>query len=391
VFSHGDDFFETLAAKRGNRLYTYQLRTKLELISEFLAPLIKTRPGRTNTIFFTGSDDNRGNPATQWKRIGEAWNLFSIKLRKTGMGRVLIVRSWESTKKGYPHVHALIVFLDRDFHTFLKWSDKESKMITRVRGLGALKEFWPAFIDIRGADSSKGVSYYITKEILKDETSLHRDAGQGRQTLALMWASGRRSFASSRPITEYVTKSLRAMRELKHPLELEKSTAPRPDTGPAEREAQPALAPARLDASTMSRSNSNSVASIGLHIDNFDRQKVKLIGIGRRCDVLLHRDTSSREGDLSNVLIDVPQGLWDPHARKAISVDERKDVILKGGGNLFKPDVLEHYQGDVYDELPARFRKLEREAALNDPDTTDRQRRYLLERERGELREGREK
>jgi hypothetical protein len=375
VFAHEGTVIERLASKRGNRIYAWNLRARLDSIASYLTPKIRVSRGRTNAVFVTLTDPNVRAAPEAWLDIGERWNRFLANVRKGH--ELLYVRSWESTQNGFPHVHALLVFADHDFRTFLHWS-KSNRWISRVKGSTRTKwrGYWGAHVDVQGVESVQGAAWYITKEVLKYEAQAQkRSDPKGRLTLALLWASGRRSFSCSQAITRAVhaesesnpshSEIGRVARSGASLVSAEESLSAvsRGEPGRAELASRPAE-PARLDAIQESKSNSNSLAVIGLTIPNFDRSKLKFLGIGRRCDVLKLRKPGAIDGAWSYELIGVPEGLLDPHRPKALTFTEEKELIARGrpmvNSNSLEP-FIEEYR-DVFDELTTRARASVRRA-----------------------------
>jgi hypothetical protein len=192
-------FSRSLASKRGNEVYAWELRKKLSEIADVIEPMLRIDSTHTNALFVTLTDPHLGRRADAWLSMGERFNRFVANLRKTDPDVLVVVRSWESTKNGWPHVHVLLIFPSRSFKTQLRWSEKKRRMISRVNGTRAWKRHWIGHMDVQGCETTKGAVYYITKEVLKYGEKVD---DQAALTQAICWASNRRSYAVSRRLNE---------------------------------------------------------------------------------------------------------------------------------------------------------------------------------------------
>jgi hypothetical protein len=202
--STGPAFSRSLAAKRGNDVYAWRLRERLDELSHRVQELVRVDSTHTNAVFVTLTDPHIGSRSASWLSIGERWNRFMANMRKLDPG-VKQVRSWESTANGWPHIHALLVFPSVDFKTQLRWSEgrrgKPGRMVSRVNGTRAWRRYWTGHMDVQGCETTKGAVSYITKEVLKSSLESSSSEGyKGVLTQAICWASGRRSYSASRSL-----------------------------------------------------------------------------------------------------------------------------------------------------------------------------------------------
>lgn len=199
----GAVFSRSLAAKRGNEVYSFNLRRRISQVTDRVGSLLRVHRSSTNAVFVTLTYRPEGSRGAAWLDLGASWNLFVANLRKR-YGAVEFVRSWESHRSGWPHVHALIIFKDHDFKTQLRWSWRRRKMISRVEGASLIKGYWKhGHVDVEGCETTKGAVFYITKEVLKYGADLSPLQNQKTAlTQAICWALGRRSFAISRGLHE---------------------------------------------------------------------------------------------------------------------------------------------------------------------------------------------
>jgi hypothetical protein len=338
VFSHEGKVYERLAAKRGNRIYTWSLRTQLSGIAQSLKERIHVTRSTTNAVFVTLTDPQTGSPALSWESIGKRWNLFLQNIRKGH--KILYMRAWESTQTGFPHVHAIIIFQDKTFSTFLKWSKTKRRMMTRVHGSREWRRYWNGFIDVQGVETTQGAAWYITKEILKYEAELPKAGDtKGRQTLALLWASGRRSFSLSQELS----------RGCRHE------------------------APGRLDGPTESKSNSNrlekevgGVGVLGLERSSVDLESWKLLGICPRADALEMKSPGQKDGLWAYELLTVPSTTVELNSPlRSLDLGENEHELIIRGGRKMDPswekigglDVWVEDEPDVYDEVASKYRR----------------------------------
>jgi hypothetical protein len=236
-------------SKRGNDVYRYRVNNRLKLLSEALdqagirISLYRTKDGRidpsrsrSNTVFATfttwtvlqSREDAWANPERMdcpyelhkkclcWTKlkcipshrrfaikrsISLRWNKYMARLRKR-FGRVEVVRSFESTEQGYPHIHAELIFKDLTedelFHVF-EHVDKDGKISLRIEEQDSIKKLWDdRVVDIRVPWNIDQAKDYIMKEIFKNGFS----AKLGTKTLSMLWVFRKRAFAISRSIQE---------------------------------------------------------------------------------------------------------------------------------------------------------------------------------------------
>jgi hypothetical protein len=188
----------SLIPKRGNIRYAYRVRRKFR---EFILPFeFEQRKseiiveGKTRVLFLTLTfDPSICDFKTGWDSIGYFWNCFVASIRRC-FGRVLSARCFESSEKGFPHIHCVLYFENVEFPTFLKWSKTKRRFIWRIPfpEVEKFKARWHSFIDVQGmsnlAEGLKYLSKYITKG-----TDLTENGST--QTLSLTWAFRKRAYS----------------------------------------------------------------------------------------------------------------------------------------------------------------------------------------------------
>jgi hypothetical protein len=170
-------------------------------------PVTKAK-AKARFLFFTLTTAVKVAPLVEaWsKNVSQNWNRWITRLRKQ-YGRISTFRVWEATKKGYPHVHAMLEFHDREFEVSRHISD-EGAITWRVSDdqRDDFRKSWPAFIDVRAPQSYSRIISYMRKRILKgtDKTATAEDFDRvsdfGDLTFSLMWLFRKRSFALSRDL-----------------------------------------------------------------------------------------------------------------------------------------------------------------------------------------------
>lgn len=182
-------------AKRGNDVYRWKAGQKLDALKVVLPSFdVRTEEGEggqqaTNALFLTLTDDPALSSVDEaWSNIGGRWNRFLSAVKKR-WGRVDFVRSWESTGRGRPHIHALMIFHQSMFSTFT-----DAKGVLRIMEKGQFEGYWDSFIDVRAPQTVESCVGYVTKEVLKHTVDVER----GSTTLALLWLNRKRGFSISR-------------------------------------------------------------------------------------------------------------------------------------------------------------------------------------------------
>lgn len=184
---------ETIAvkcAKRGNDVYWWRVWKRLKFLYN-LKDRTLFNPRRTikssRVLFVTLTYNIKKSSIREaWENIGEDFNRWIRNLRKK-FGQVSYLRCWESSKRGYPHVHLLMFFHDSKFGVIRiegKYRIAEKEMFEKS---------WHSFVDVQAVRKLREGIAYITKYLTKtkNEDQSHT------LTLALCWLFIKRSFAVS--------------------------------------------------------------------------------------------------------------------------------------------------------------------------------------------------
>jgi hypothetical protein len=192
----GDVEKETIAvkcAKRGNDVYWWRVWKRLKSIYKlkectFFDPHSNRK--LSNILFVTLTYATKKTTISDaWQNIGEDFNKWIRNLRKK-FGRISYLRCWEASKRGYPHVHVLMIFHDYAF-TIAFSQSRKSKY--RIQEKKVFEKSWHSFVDVQAVRKLRQGIRYITKYLSKSKyQNQTRTLG-----LALCWLFRKRSFAVS--------------------------------------------------------------------------------------------------------------------------------------------------------------------------------------------------
>jgi hypothetical protein len=198
-----EEYFGVKASKRGNDVYARRLKDRFKEFEcgGYLDTPVTVGSGRemkTRAVFITLTyNPNRGVSGFQaWESLGVDFNKFMSRVRKK-YGRVSILRGWEAFENGFPHIHAILLFHDMLFHTFVS-VNKKGREVLRIHSKQAFTPFWHSFIDIQGMKTAREGYYYVQKYIKKTYgNDLYAQSDKATRTKALLWYFKKRSFAVS--------------------------------------------------------------------------------------------------------------------------------------------------------------------------------------------------
>ena len=189
-----------LCSKRGNDVYNYQINQKFKEIEQLahfygdskLFDINQAEP-RTNCIFITLTYDTKLKSLDEaWKQIGIEYNRFVSGVKRK-FGNVAIVRAFESFQNGYPHIHAIMLFDDKQFGVFEQWNKQGTKSSFRIKEKRDFEKYWHSHVDITAVHTIKGALGYLTKYLKK---AYDRDS-KYELTLAMLWIYHKQAFAIS--------------------------------------------------------------------------------------------------------------------------------------------------------------------------------------------------
>ena len=208
----------SLASKRGNKVYEYYLNEKLNndlgfmKTKNFFKLILRNKKGFrnkkvSNVCFITLTCDPKkynNNIIEAWLNFEHDYNIFITRLRKR-YGKCWIMKSVESTKKGFPHIH-LLVITEKEFNVF-SHKNKKGFVEYRLNDKRKIENYWPSFVDIIipnpiVKDKEKGcvdfMKSYIFKDMLKSYVYKEERDFKNNLSLALGWLFGKRCYSISK-------------------------------------------------------------------------------------------------------------------------------------------------------------------------------------------------
>jgi hypothetical protein len=207
-YDHNEKSQEYIAvkcAKRGNDVYAHKVRERLDPINKACKRLENVKKSKdrgirsTNMLYVTLTYDIKlCSMADAWYNIGVEWNRFMAGLRKK-YGKVSILRSWESYENGYPHIHAFLIFKEREFRTWLH-TNKKGKNTWRIPSTdkNQINDIWHSYVDVQAVvdvkEGIKNVLWYIGKDLTKDIDNIN---DKEILTFVALWYFGKQSFSVS--------------------------------------------------------------------------------------------------------------------------------------------------------------------------------------------------
>jgi hypothetical protein len=199
IYTYENKYKAVKAAKRGNDVYAWKLRKRLQKMYSlpeisFFNRKDRSKRQKTKTLFITLTYRRDGRIDTAWEDVGKDFNRWISGLRRR-YGKIHVLRDWEAQSDGYPHIHCVLYFEEIEFETFFyngKW---------RVRAKDELARNWHwGFSDMFAlSDLGAGVGY-----VVKYLTKVHKTVVEEKYdrksvlTLAMMWIFKKRAFSVSR-------------------------------------------------------------------------------------------------------------------------------------------------------------------------------------------------
>jgi hypothetical protein len=224
LFRHVDDkkalHVAVKCAKRGNDVYVSRVKQRFkwmharsEDLRFFSADDFKVdQVVKSRLLWVTLTYNTRRSTIRQaWqKEISADWNRFISAVRRR-YGKVSVLRSWETSKRGYPHVHAVLSFDSADFQVFPHFNEKEGRMSYRINEKAEFESLWHSYVDIEAIQSTKKLFFYVMKYQLKVNEGREEGRYQSR-TLAFEWLFRKRSYAVSGDFRKIFSDLIRDLR-----------------------------------------------------------------------------------------------------------------------------------------------------------------------------------
>ena len=201
--------FAIKCSKRGNDVYWWRVNKRLRFLNDLKSVTLFDPHGNmksSNVLFVSLTyDTKRSTVQEAWETVGEEFNKWIRNLWKK-YGRISYLRVWESTDKGYPHIHALMFFHDYQFRIETsQWKRTKYGSYRQVYRIAEKEEFeksYHSFVDVEAVRKMRGGISYITKYLRKSGHPLQT------LTLALCWLFRKRSFAVSGDFQDIIARFL---------------------------------------------------------------------------------------------------------------------------------------------------------------------------------------
>ena len=244
LFKHRtDEKTEILAlkcAKRGNDVYNSRIWRRFRLFRKnmpnqkffSLADLALDKKATTSMLWVTLTWNPRRSRSVRsaWKTdLGKDWNRAISAIRRR-YGKVDVIRAWEKTRNGFPHIHGILWFEKAKFTVFPWFSgsghnaqktsgasegtlpplpEKHAKLTYRIEEKAEFEGYWHSLVDIQALSSMKQAINYMMKYQLKIHGGQDVDpaaagsteaasTSEASKTLAFMWLFRKRSYSCSR-------------------------------------------------------------------------------------------------------------------------------------------------------------------------------------------------
>jgi hypothetical protein len=212
-----EQFVAVKCSKRGNDVFTRRLDYELGVLREldgvelFTIDDFQTHEYMPcNLLFLTLTFDSKlCSMREAWQQSTYYWNLLLTNLRNK-YGRVFYIQMPEAFPDengeayGYPHPHAILLFLDHQFHAFPRWERKkngEEGWVYRIKEKHELEEQakWHSFIDVKAINSGRSLGGYLRKHVKNTHGG---DDPSALLTQAMLWLHRKRTYTMSEDFME---------------------------------------------------------------------------------------------------------------------------------------------------------------------------------------------
>lgn len=188
----------TKCSKRGNDVYWWRVNKRLRFLNRLSSTLFDPHGNikRTKVLFVTLTQNARKFTVQETcEKVGDDYNIWIRKLRKK-YGQISYLRCREASKKGYLHIHVLMVFHAHEFKiafSQLKRTSQGYRRVYRIEEKEEVGKSWHSFVDVQAIREMKKGIRYVTKYLTKTKSRSNTQ----NLTLALCWLFRKRSFAVS--------------------------------------------------------------------------------------------------------------------------------------------------------------------------------------------------
>jgi hypothetical protein len=236
------DEIRSECCKRGNGIYRWKMRRRLDWLAglpdaQFFDPAARDSKKTTKAVFVTLTYDTKLCDRDEaWRRVSSEWNCWVTAVRKSlswkdadktwHHPKVSVFRAFESSARGYPHVHALLVVDGSgpdgkpiEFrvvgHPGAAWrisTVDEENYFGYSADVGSKNRWWHSFVDVVALyEISPRLKGYIEKYLTKclggedvNNVVVRVGGEKARLTLALLWVFRKQSYAISGGFRETV-------------------------------------------------------------------------------------------------------------------------------------------------------------------------------------------
>lgn len=189
-------------SKRGNDIYGCRVKRSLDWLSNGenvkffdVTDFTPTKEVYSSALWLTLTYNvERCSRFDAIQNIGKEWNGY-ISFLRSKYGKISVLRTWECSEKGYPHIHAILLFRDAKFKVFPHFSEKEGKLTFRIKEKDEIASKWHSHVDLQAISSTKKLFNYMRK--YQTKTLLASDSPKGTRTMSLLWLFRRRAFSVS--------------------------------------------------------------------------------------------------------------------------------------------------------------------------------------------------
>jgi hypothetical protein len=134
-----------------------------------------------------------------WYYIGKDLNRFLSEMKQE-YGNIVVIRSFEAFKNGYPHIHMILGLRDRKLPVYRYNRKKDGAVRYKLSNTDKekIQSYWHSYIHIEGVQSY-GAIRYILKYISKEQFT--RD---NYNTVAHLWLYHKQAYSISRDFKDYL-------------------------------------------------------------------------------------------------------------------------------------------------------------------------------------------
>jgi len=191
------------ASKRGNDVANRGLQRRLSPLRKALRRSAFSLDGEhTRLLYLTLTWDTKIDSAGRsWEKVGEDFNRFMAQLRKK-FGKVHVLRSWESSARGYAHVHGLFFFPEKSF-VYFEHTNAEEKTTYRIPNFWRkqIQSMWHSHVDVQaiadnGIQRLNDVLSYVVK-FEDDHVDVDKWNEKELLTMTALWYFRKRQFGVS--------------------------------------------------------------------------------------------------------------------------------------------------------------------------------------------------